>query len=790
MRKNFLLVMIAAVTMLFATSCQKEELGTEVTVSFALSQPGIATKTYSDGKTARNLTYAVYEAGTQNLVTSEELVNKFDGNSLSTTVNLRLLTGHRYDIVFWADAETSPYTFTPDNQEITVNYADALSQDENRDAFFAVVDDLEIDGAISQPVTLKRPFAQLNIGTTDMTEAAVIAMAPTQSSVTVENVYTNLNLVTGEVSNETAVTYVMAAFPDATTESFPNVGSTDPITYLSMNYLLVSADNDLVDIKFTVANANNTKTVTREFTSVPVQRNYRTNIYGKLLTNPADFNITIDPDYDNPNINQEVWDGVTVTQPASTATEWIVSSAAEWVYLKQNGVQSKNIKLDANIDFGGYEVKGLAFTGIFDGQGHTMSNMTLLCGGSYYSNGLFQGDASNNVTVQNVTIANVTAECANPDQGYVGTIFGDVQNNSTVTLNGVNIENANLCGVQSVGGLVGFVTSGATLNVENCTVDGSTISNYDVDNESGSVAGLVGRPVGTVNVTNSTVTNTTIDAYYAARRGAVSIQPVVGNDATLTAGADVVVIKKIGDGAEVNGVHYGSLTNALAAAVDNDVVILSHGTHVIPVAQDKILTFQGTGDATKTIIDCSTGNQDLKGSTVTFENLTIKTNNGNYQGFQHITNATYNNCIIKNQYTLYGSSTFTGCTFEVEGNMYNTWTYGAAATFTGCTFNCDGKAVLVYNENENTNDVVTFTNCTFNDNGGLNATKAAIEAAANQATVQHTININTCTVNGFAVTSQEATTHGGTNLGTNVWGNKNLMTADKLNVFIDGTEVY
>ena len=98
--------------------------------------------------------------------------------------------------------------------------------------------------------------------------------------------------------------------------------------------------------------------------------------------------------------------------------------------------------------------------------------MTLLCGGSYYSNGLFQGDASASVTVKNVTIENVTAECANPDQGYVGTIFGDVQTGKTVTLNGVNVKNANLCGVQSVGGLVGFVASGATLNVENCTVDG------------------------------------------------------------------------------------------------------------------------------------------------------------------------------------------------------------------------------------------------------------------------------------------------------------------------------
>ena len=203
----------------------------------------------------------------------------------------------------------------------------------------------------------------------------------------------------------------------------------------------------------------------------------------------------------------------------------------------------------ANIDFGGHEVKGLGFDGEFDGQGYTMSNMTLLCGGSYYSNGLFQGDASNDATIKNVTIENVTAECANPDQGYVGAIFGDVQTGKTVILNGVNVKNANLCGVQSVGGLVGFVASGATLNVNNCTVDGSEISNYAVDNESGYVAGLVGRPAGTVDVQNSTVTNTTIDAYYASRRGESSIQPVVGDNTNLTAGEDVKVSKTSLDGA-------------------------------------------------------------------------------------------------------------------------------------------------------------------------------------------------------------------------------------------------
>ncbi len=269
--------------------------------------------------------------------------------------------------------------------------------------------------------------------------------------------------------------------------------------------------------------------ITLSLTSIPVQRNYRTNIIGKILSGDIEFDIVINPNYETPDHDIEIWDGSSTTKPALSEDEstWIVSTAAEWVWLKNNGVSGKNITLDASLDFGGYEVKGLGFTGVFDGQGYSMSNMTILCGGSYYSNGLFQGDASGEVTIQNVTIDNVTAECSYSENGYVGAIFGDVQHNTT--LNNVHVKNATLCGVQSVGGLVGLVAANVTLTVANCSVEGSTLSNYAVLDESGFVAGLVGRTASksTVNITNSTVSNTTIDAYYTTKRSIDSISEII-----------------------------------------------------------------------------------------------------------------------------------------------------------------------------------------------------------------------------------------------------------------------
>lgn len=650
-----------------ATSCQNDELdavqsGTESVVSFTLEQPGIATRAYSDGLTAKTLTYAVYEAGTQTVVTKSE--NEVTFTNKTATVNLRLVTGKSYDILFWADAENAPYTFNAENQTITV--ADNLtSQDESRDAFFAAEKSLLVDGAINKTITLYRPFAQLNIGTTDAEEDAVKNYAPTQSSVTVKNVYKTLNLYDGKVSNDTGLTYAMANIPGEE-ETFP----VDGVKYLSMNYLLVDAEKELVDVEFTVSNGSHT--ITREYTAVPVQRNYRTNIYGKILTDPADFNIIIEEEYEKPDYEVVVWDGKTVTKPASNDAEWTVSTAAEWIYLKQNGVQGKNIKLAANIDFGGHEVKGLGFDGEFDGQGFAMSNMTLLCGGSYYSNGLFQGDASGSVTVKNVTIENVTAECSNPNQGYVGTIFGDVQK-GTVTLSGVHVKNANLCGVQSVGGLVGFVGSGATLNIENCTVDGSALSNYAVENESGYVAGLVGRPVGTVNVTNYTVTNTTIDAYYATRRGEGSIQPVVGSKTEFTAGEDVVVTKTSLE----NAVFVKTAEELGQINVTNAVIILTADVDFNGASLANLIkmygnsTFDGQGHAIKNVVcPVHAGNEsglfqgDANGGNKVVKNLVIEdisTTSTSYAGV--ITGTVYNeaNYTIDNVHIYDATVSATNC---------------------------------------------------------------------------------------------------------------------------------
>ena len=232
------------------------------------------------------------------------------------------------------------------------------------------------------------------------------------------------------------------------------------------------------------------------------------------------------------------------------------------------------------------------------------------------------------------------------------------------------------------------------------------------------------------------------------------------------------------------------ITNAISAGATT--ISLTPGTYIIPDdAQGKTLTFIGTGNPEDTKIatqdDGSYEGCDysLDGATVTFENITINTDSHTYTGYARC-KGTYKNCVINGTYTLYGDSKFENCTFNVSGDVYNIWTWGAQnAEFDSCTFNSDGKALLLYQEGTNTINL-TVKKCIFNDNGGLTAKKAAIEIgdAPYGKTPTYNVTVSETTVNGYEINDE------GYNTGTTLWGNKNSMPADRLNVTVDGVKVY
>lgn len=567
MGKKFLSA-FAIAYMLLATSCSNEDLnsglnGTESNVTFTAQLPaGLQSRSFGDGTTANTLSYAVYlKEG--NAWTLTQISSADESINMTKPVSMRLVNGNTYQVVFWADAAGSRYTFDKDARKVTVDYNNVESSVEALDAFYAV-EEITVSGASSKTIPLKRPFAQLNIGTADLAAAAQAGLPVAEAGIKVK-AYKTLNF-DGTVSDlsETEVIFDLAQLPAG--ETFPVSGN----DYLTMNYLLMPADKK-ADNTVTIF-YDNAQVPERTFNNVPLQRNYRTNIYGNLLTSGEDFNVVITPGFDDPAYKVSIWDGTTVTAPAVVNNEYQIETAAQFVWLSKNQGNglAKDVKLLKDIDLGGNSIQQMRVQQItFNGNGHTISNFVLNSAPNQsegYANGLFSTEilAGNQFTVKDLTVKNVKVDINGTDYAYAGTIISDIQNGSTILLSGVTVDNADVCGMQSVGGLVGFVASNSNLTVENCTVKNSYVHNYALANESGFVAGLVGRPLGNVTVTGSTVENTIIDGYYALRRGENSIAAVVGTkDNTGATVTNVTVNKTLVD----NNVTYVSTMAELKDAL-------------------------------------------------------------------------------------------------------------------------------------------------------------------------------------------------------------------------------
>ena len=490
--------MFAIASMMLATSCSNDEFdslqnGKESTVTFTAQLPdGLQTKSraYGDGETAKTLTYAVYEVGENNTWNLRRELGKIDEPiDMTTTVQLRLVNGNKYVVVFWADAPESIYQFDADGMKVAANYYNKTpeSNEEAYDAFYAV-EEINVDGtSLDKTVYLKRPFAQLNIGTADWEAAKAAGHKVTKAGIKVKT-YNTLNFQKQDVEGEKdEVTFNLANLPGDEQE-FP----VEPTTYkyLTMNYLLMPKDKE----------TDNTVTIIYdsapdfEIKNVPLQRNYRTNVYGNLLTSQNDITVTINPDFEEaPGHPVEIWDGSTITSVNENAAgEYEIYSGAQLAWIAQqvnnnsNTFNGKTVKLmnDIYLADAAWTPIGIlnkypgsqSFAGSFDGNGKIIYGL-------------------------NVTLS----KCA----GLFGTIDANAKINN-VTVKGAKINSKHYAGV-----ILGYAH--ATATIENCVVEDATVvvatefinNNWDNGDKAGGIAGYVANVI----VKNNSVRNTHITAY-------------------------------------------------------------------------------------------------------------------------------------------------------------------------------------------------------------------------------------------------------------------------------------
>ena len=317
---------MAILGIIFANSCSNEEFdspsGNDAKVTFTLNvEDGVQTRAISDGKSADKLVYAVFDSEGNQIQTIQQVTKT--GVTFPATETITLAKGQKYTVVFWAqDADCAAYN-TDNLKDVTVDY-NGMNNDETRDAFFKA-ETFTVTGSTSVSVVMKRPFAQINVGVyqEDWDAAVASGINVTKSSAVITNAATNINLLTGQVSGEAEVTYtpgtIPAKFetPETLDVDLDGNGSKENYVYLSMGYILANdattgdAKTTLDKLAFAFQPENgNTIEFTDGLTSVPVQRNWRTNIIGKILTGDMTFNISIDPiyvdDYNYPDYVPEV----------------------------------------------------------------------------------------------------------------------------------------------------------------------------------------------------------------------------------------------------------------------------------------------------------------------------------------------------------------------------------------------------------------------------------------------------------------------------------------------------
>lgn len=502
MKKNLFMSMLAIAGMLFATSCSQDELlnepttGDYVSAKFTIgTSDGIATRaTIGNGTKADKVACAVYdEKGTE----LRDLYAIRDVVDMKATYEIRLAKGQKYRVAFFA------YNSTADAYDVTyltdIKVKDSQNSNiENRDAFTAYVDVDATVNTINEDVTLYRPFAQLNLGVdnTEWTDAVKAGVTVAKSKIVVTNVYDQFSAYDNAIvatAEPKTMTFAMNTIPteelEVDVDRDGTIANTEKFKYLALNYLLVGdagTEKSLTDVEFVWENSDASKTnnPTTHFKNIPVQRNYRTNIIGKLLTNPATFNIVIDADFiDSPEDDYivSVWDGESATTPVADADGvYRISSAEELVGMMNdskypNCNNYQNVVLESDIDLGGNTISGFGdvkgfFDGVFDGQGHSISNFKIDATNRTYYAGLFNQVSQysgTNTVIKNLIVKNATVA----GTSQVGVIVGGMNGNTIVE--NCKVYNSTVKAVKKVGSVVGYTAGGTVKDnyAENCVIE-------------------------------------------------------------------------------------------------------------------------------------------------------------------------------------------------------------------------------------------------------------------------------------------------------------------------------
>lgn len=776
MNKKLFLGMFAAAGMLLATSCSNDELdmvqsGNEAQVTFSLAaEGGIATRAISDGTGANVLYYAIFDADGKLITTINGSTNgllkkedAFPNGSKEDNVEVTLAKGQEYTAVFWAqDEDCKAYTVSAetDGLKVAVDYKDDKNDnnnDETRDAFFKA-EPFTVTGDTEIPVVLKRPFAQINVGVTeaDWNAAVESGVEITESKVVIKNVATSINLLDGTVSGEEEVTYDFATIPAKftpveTLEVDVNrdgaIQEEEKYVYLSMSYILTDNDAERTTLEadglqFTFSPENGEDIVFDEgLHAVPVQRNWRTNILGKILTGDVQFNITIDPAYEG---------DYNYPEASGPAKELIMKATFGGIYTQTEDFNLEGDALEIKADFTyNIEDNKTLTSGSAANYGIIVQNGTTTING----NGNIKSEGGGIGIVGGATLifngGNLDVNSKSTSGRYLFYLEGA---GSKATINGGNFD---FNKTQNQKRAYIYADEGTTVYV-----NGGTFG--EASARSGYTAGILTNGTGKVIITGGTFgfdpTTWVADDYKAVKSGdkwyVVKDDVTVVSNATdfqtaLSSGGNIVLVgdvsyNKIDLTTQTQDVYIDAQGHKITTT-DSYGVQVNAGKNITLKNAEVVITKEG--DYLTYAAGFKVENGDYNGKTITLDNCTIKMANADWAYAVNMPASVKNLNLVIDKCTLEGAialqcwgdnNTITVTNSDLICNyttnaMYTSYCVALQGDDTnkaennkldisGCTFSYSGIdnfnseiGSVVDRSGENTNNTINVSDCTYNN---------------------------------------------------------------------------
>lgn len=294
MKKIFYSLMTVA-ALLTAASCQKEftnspdpayggkPVVTTFNVDLGVTTKALESSTLDDGTTVDKLYVAAFAQADGSLVSTSLVgANAASISNKTATVKLTLSKGQAYDIVFFAMKDGAYDVTFSNGPTATFSYkSGAKANDPTLDAFYKKVS-VASASTTQESVTLKRPFAQINVLSSNAPDGAI------SSKMTVKGVPTTFDLF-----NEAAGTTTTDLAFAENAISAPAFGKyANDYTWLAMNFVLPNQAG-LVELSFQATQMTDAVTVR----NVAVKKNGRTNLIGAIYDLDAEitYTVTVDP---------------------------------------------------------------------------------------------------------------------------------------------------------------------------------------------------------------------------------------------------------------------------------------------------------------------------------------------------------------------------------------------------------------------------------------------------------------------------------------------------------------